>query len=62
MTRAIIVEKTGGPEVLQWKDVQTGEPGEGQVRIRHTAIGLNYIDVYMRSGLYPYSNAGRSWA
>ncbi|CAN5426762.1 quinone oxidoreductase [soil metagenome] len=53
MTKAIIIDKTGGPEVLQWNDVQTGEPGEGQVRIRHTAIGLNYIDVYMRSGLYP---------
>ena len=53
MTKAIILEKTGGPEALQWKEVQVGDPGEGQVRIRHTAIGLNYIDVYMRSGLYP---------
>ncbi len=58
MTKAIIIDKTGGPEVLQWKDVQAGEPGEGQVRIRHTAIGLNYIDVYMRSGLYPIPMPG----
>ncbi len=58
MTKAIIIDKTGGPDVLQWKDVQAGEPGEGQVRIRHTAIGLNYIDVYMRSGLYPVPMPG----
>lgn len=58
MTKAIIIDKTGGPDVLQWKDVQVGEPGEGQVRIRHTAIGLNYIDVYMRSGLYPVPMPG----
>lgn len=53
MTKAIIIEKTGGPEVLQWNDVVVGEPGEGQVRVRQTAIGLNYIDIYMRAGLYP---------
>ncbi|MES2749970.1 MAG: quinone oxidoreductase [Pseudomonadota bacterium] len=58
MTKAVIFEKTGGPEVLQWKDVHVGEPGEGQVRIRHTAIGLNYIDIYMRTGLYPVPMPG----
>ncbi|MBB5054031.1 NADPH2:quinone reductase [Afipia massiliensis] len=58
MTKAIIIEKTGGPEVLQWNDVQVGEPGEEQVRIRQTAIGLNYIDTYQRSGLYPVPMPG----
>lgn len=58
MAKAIVIDKTGGPDALQWKDVQVGEPGEGQVRIRHTAIGLNYIDVYMRSGLYPIPMPG----
>jgi NADPH2:quinone reductase len=58
VTKAIIVEKAGGPEVLKWSEVQVGEPGEGQVRIRNTAIGLNYIDVYMRSGLYPIPTPG----
>jgi len=58
VTKAIIIEKTGGPEVLQWKDAQVGEPGDGQVRIRQTAIGLNYIDTYQRSGLYPVPMPG----
>lgn len=53
MTKAVRIDKTGGPEVLQWQEFEVGEPGEGQVRIRHTAIGLNYIDTYHRSGLYP---------
>ena len=53
MTHAIVVHETGGPEVLQWEAVEVGDPGEGEVRIRHTAVGLNYIDVYFRSGLYP---------
>ena len=53
MTNGIIIEKTGGPEVLQWRGVRLEEPDEGQVRIRHTAVGLNYIDTYQRSGLYP---------
>lgn len=53
MTKAIVIEKTGGPEVLQWNDASLGEPAEGQVRIRQTVIGLNYVDIYMRSGLYP---------
>ena len=53
MTKAIVVSQTGGPEVLKFDDVEVGEPGEGEVRISHTAIGLNYIDVYFRTGLYP---------
>jgi NADPH:quinone reductase len=52
VTKAIIIEKTGGPEVLQWKDVELDAPGEGQIRVRQTAVGLNYIDIYQRSGLY----------
>ena len=53
MTKAIRIHKTGGPEVLKWEEVEVGEPGEGEIRVRHTAIGLNYIDVYFRTGLYP---------
>jgi NADPH:quinone reductase len=55
MTKAVRFHKTGGPEVLQIDDVQVGEPGEGQARVKHTAIGLNFIDTYHRSGLYPLS-------
>jgi NADPH2:quinone reductase len=53
MTKAIRVHQAGGPEVLRWEDVSVGEPGKGQVRVRHSAAGLNYIDVYQRTGLYP---------
>ncbi|MEM5423224.1 quinone oxidoreductase [Paraburkholderia sp. BR14263] len=53
MTKAIRYDKTGGPEVMKWVDVDVGEPGEGEVRLRQTACGLNYIDVYFRTGLYP---------
>ena len=53
MSKAIRIEKTGGPEVMQWADVEVGEPGAGEIRIKHHAIGLNYIDVYFRTGLYP---------
>src|SRR5215213_6315539 len=53
MAHAIRFAKTGGPEVLEWQSVEVGKPGQGQVRIRHTAVGLNYIDTYQRSGLYP---------
>ncbi len=53
MTKAIRVHETGGPDVLTLEDVDIGEPGSGEVRLRHTAIGLNYIDVYFRSGAYP---------
>jgi len=53
MTKAVRFHKTGGPEVLQIDDVPVGEPGAGQVRVRHTAIGVNFVDTYQRSGLYP---------
>src|SRR5689334_5793196 len=53
MPKAIRITETGGPEVLRWEDVEVGEPGEGQARVRHTAVGVNYIDTYHRSGLYP---------
>jgi NADPH:quinone reductase len=50
---AIRMEKQGGPEVMQWGTVEVGKPGAGQVRLRHTAVGLNFIDTYHRGGLYP---------
>jgi len=53
MTKVICIHKTGGPEVLSWEDRNLENPAEGQVRIKHTAIGLNMIDCYQRSGLYP---------
>jgi NADPH2:quinone reductase len=53
MVQAIRFEKTGGPEVLTWQQVSVDKPGPGQVRLKHTAVGLNYIDTYQRSGLYP---------
>ena len=53
MVHAIRVHEAGGPEVLQWEQVEVGEPGPGQVRLRQHAVGLNYIDVYHRTGLYP---------
>lgn len=52
MPHAIRVHETGGPEVLKWEEVQVGEPGPGQVRLRQEAAGLNFIDVYHRTGLY----------
>jgi NADPH2:quinone reductase len=53
MTHAIQVHQTGGPEVLSWDEVSTGAPGPSQVLLRQHAVGLNYIDVYHRTGLYP---------
>ncbi|MBW7862079.1 MAG: quinone oxidoreductase [Rhodocyclaceae bacterium] len=53
MAHAIRFETTGGPEVLQWQEVDPAQPGPGEVRVRHRAVGLNYIDTYHRSGLYP---------
>src|SRR4051812_19883318 len=53
MAKAVRFHKQGGPEVMQYDDVQAGDPGPGQARIRHTAIGVNFVDVYQRSGLYP---------
>jgi len=53
MARAIRFHETGGPEVLRYEEVEVGNPGAGQVRLRHEAIGLNFADTYFRSGLYP---------
>ncbi|BBK34696.1 NADPH2:quinone reductase [Stella humosa] len=53
MAHAIRFHATGGPDVLKWEEVQVGEPGPGQIRVRNSAVGLNYIDTYHRSGLYP---------
>src|SRR6187401_2617356 len=53
MTHAIRFHKAGGPEVLAWEEVQVGKPGPGEARIRHTAVGLNFVDIYNRSGVYP---------
>src|SRR2546428_13464080 len=53
MPKAVRFQKTGGPEVLQLDEVPVGEPGPGQARVRHTAIGVNFVDTYQRSGLYP---------
>ena len=53
MTRVVKIEKTGGPEVLKFETAQLGKPGPEEVLIEHKAIGLNFIDTYHRSGLYP---------
>lgn len=53
MTRAIRIHEAGGPGVMRLEDVEVPAPGDGEVQVRHTAIGVNYIDVYDRSGLYP---------
>ena len=52
MVKAIVVHEHGGPEVLKWEDVEVGDPGPGEALIRHTAIGLNFLDIYYRTGLY----------
>src|SRR5438093_216430 len=52
MPKAIRIQQQGGPEVLKWEDVQVGDPGPGEARVRHKACGLNFLDVYQRSGLY----------
>jgi NADPH:quinone reductase len=52
MAYAIRFERPGGPDVLSWQQVELGKPGQGQVRLRHKAVGLNFIDTYQRSGLY----------
>ncbi len=58
MPKAIRIHKTGGPEVMQLDDIAVGGPGPGEARIKHSAIGLNYIDVYFRTGLYPQPMPG----
>jgi NADPH2:quinone reductase len=52
MAQAIRIHQHGGPEILQWEAVEVGQPGQGQVKLKHHAVGVNYIDVYQRSGLY----------
>ena len=53
MAKAIRMTRTGGPEVMEYVDVDVGEPGPGEARVRHAACGINFIDVYFRTGLYP---------
>ena len=50
--RAIVYAEAGGPEVLTWEEITVGKPGPGEARIRQTAVGLNFIDTYNRSGIY----------
>ncbi|MGH8779095.1 quinone oxidoreductase family protein [Paraburkholderia sp.] len=53
MTKAIRFDRTGGPEVMKWVDVEVGDPADGEIRVKQHAVGLNFIDVYFRTGLYP---------
>ena len=53
MTYAVRFYETGGPEVLRYEQVKVGDPGPGQVRVRHVAVGLNFADTYFRLGYYP---------
>jgi NADPH2:quinone reductase len=53
MPYAVRIYEHGGPEIMSWEEVEVGDPGPGEVRVRNTAVGLNYIDTYQRSGLYP---------
>lgn len=53
MSKAIRIYENGGPEVLRWEDVENSDPGPGEVHLRQTAVGLNFIDIYHRTGLYP---------
>src|SRR6202140_4095995 len=53
MAKAIRMSERGGPEVLKWEDVEVGAAGANEVLVRHTAIGVNFADVYLRTGLYP---------
>ena len=53
MEKAIRFHQTGGPEVLRWEDASVGQPGAGEARVRHVAVGLNFADTYFRTGLYP---------
>ncbi len=53
MPNAIRFHKSGGPEVLVSEPVPIGKPGSGEARVRHTAVGVNFVDIYIRTGLYP---------
>ncbi len=59
-TRAIRFHETGGPEVLRWEEIDLPAPGPGQLRLRQTAVGLNFVDTYFRSGLYPTRTSERT--
>ena len=60
MTRTAQISRTGGPEVIEWVDADLPAPAPGEVRMRNTAVGLNYIDTYYRTGLYPTALPGGS--
>ena len=53
MAKAVRFYETGGPDVLRYEDIEVGDPGPGQVRLRQVAVGLNYADTYFRNGTYP---------
>ena len=53
MAKALVFDRVGGPEVLRLQQVEVGDPGPGQARVRHSAIAVNFIDIYFRTGLYP---------
>src|SRR5688572_11711292 len=53
MSKAVRIHQTGGPEVLQYEEVEIGAPAPNEIQVRHAAIGVNFIDVYDRTGLYP---------
>ena len=55
MSKAVRIDRPGGPEEMKIVDIQVGAPGPGEIRIRHKAVGLNFIDVYQRTGLYPFA-------
>lgn len=56
MVHAIRIHEYGGPEVMRWEEVEVGDPGAGQVRLRHSVVGVNFIDCYHRSGVYPVAS------
>lgn len=58
MARVARIDRIGGPEVIEWVDVNLPDPGPGEVRMRNVAVGLNFIDVYHRTGLYPMALPG----
>src|SRR5580700_4373374 len=53
MAKVVRFHETGGPDVLRLEEIEVGEPGQGQARVRHAAVGVNFIDTYHRSGMYP---------
>ena len=56
MNKAIVLHETGGPDVFKWEDVEVSDPGPGEVRLRQTAVGLNFIDTHLRDGSYPLAS------